>query len=438
MILGNASSFWNKPKLIKLQRPASLLELFFDIVVVALIGGIGHKLISEFQQNEYSWQSISFVVLQTLSVLLIWRTITMYSIKFEVHDLRHRLVIISCMLPMSLMATAGYVQSSDTDEYAIYLNTISYAVLMIVVAYILLSAAHFNKEDKFFYWHLMIKGLARVIAFTLILIELITPIISNGSNLLAEPEWRGFLLAMWASEFLIQMIADMYSFTRKYMCHFPNISRHLLKERYSILYIAFLGEMLVQVISSFAKTSHSVNSLAFLLGSIIQIFLMFWLYFDLLNFNYLKKSYKAMWIYTFVMLLHFFSMLFISAGLSLIIQNPKVTRSSILLLAIGNSIHWTTSKLALYSFKSFNRDTRYLRPKWFHSILIGLFIVGVVASSILAYIYKMPHLLIWTIIGLQLTTIALLVITLKISMKKYRGMTLKEFDKIVPKIKQDW
>ncbi|TCG11844.1 low temperature requirement protein A [Mycoplasma todarodis] len=437
MILGNVSSFWNKPKLIKLQRPASLLELFFDIVVVALIGGIGHKLISEFQHNEYTWHSISFVVLQTLSVLLIWRTITMYSIKFEVHDLRHRLVIISCMLPMSLMATAGYVHNSHNDAYTIYLNTISYAMLMVVVAYILLSAARFNKEDKFFYWHLMIKGLARVVAFVLIIIKIIVPIISEGPNSLGDPKWKEFFVAMWASEFIIQMIADMYSFTKKYMCHFPTISRHLLKERYSILYIAFLGEMLIQVISSFAgEKSHSANSFIFLLGSIFQIFLMFWLYFDLLNYNHLKKSYKSMWIYTFVMLLHFFSMLFISAGLSLIIQ--KHARPAILLLAIGNAIHWTTSKLVLYSFKSFNRDTRYLRPKWFHSVLIGLFIIGIVTSSVLAYTYTSPHILIWTVIGLQITTIVLLVVTLKISIKKYKDMTLEEFDKIVPTIKQDW
>ncbi len=435
MISSEATKFWNKPKLIKIPRPASLLELFFDIVVVALIGGIGHKLITQFEHNDITWYSLSFVVLQTLSILLIWRAITMYSIKFEIHDLRHRLVIISCMLPMVLMATAGYVNTMDT--FIVYLNTIAYAVLMIVISYIFLSAAYANRNDKFFFWHLAIKGIARFLAFWFILVSLIVPIVFEGANSLSHVKWRELVAIMWGIEFLIQLSADMYASTQKYMCHFPVISRHLLKERYSILYIAFLGEMIIQIISTFAKQeSHSEESFIFLFGAIFQVFLMFWLYFDLLNYNYLKKSYRFVWIYTFTMLLFFFSMLFISSGLSLIIV--KNSKNAILLLAIGNSIHWATSKLALYAFKPYNRKARYIRPKWFHNILIVLFTIGILTSSAVAYIYVMPQILLWTVISLQLVTVGLLVYTLKLSTRKYSKMTLEEFEDCLPKIKQDW
>ncbi|CAM9130353.1 low temperature requirement protein A [Mycoplasma marinum] len=426
---------WNKPRLIKVQRPASLLELFFDIVVVALIGGIAHKLIFDVQNHSVGWVSMSFIILQTLSTLLVWRALTMYSIKFEVRDLRHRLVIFSCMFPMVLMASTGYAKGEVPDVYLVYLNLCSYGALMVSVSWIFISAAMSNKDDNFFFWYLMIKGITRTISFLLITISLIIPIAIDGTSNIVEDKWTKLITILWAVEFLIQLLGDLFSSMRRYTSHFPNISRHLLKERFSILYIAFLGEIIIQIISSFAH-HHDTESFVYLFASILQVFLMFWIYFDLLNYNDLKKSYKWIWIYSFIMLLMFFSMLFISCGLSLAIKG--FNEESVLLLLVGNLLYAGTSKIVLFSFNTFNKNKRYLEDSLFRIVVLVLWIAGLLVVISFTLVFKQEEIMIWGIITLEITTIILTSVAMIKSKKKYLHMTIKEFEAQLPKTKNDW
>ncbi len=73
----------------------------------------------------------------------------MYSIKFEINDIRHKIVIFSVMIPMIVMAAMGYVEKNS--KLSFYINGFSFMMLSLIVFFVFYTAAISNKVNKYLF-----------------------------------------------------------------------------------------------------------------------------------------------------------------------------------------------------------------------------------------------------------------------------------------------
>ena len=81
------------------ERRATWLELFYDLIFVAVISQLSHKL-----SADMSLIGILGYVFLFVPVWLIWLSSTYYNERFEVYDVRHRIFTFLKMIPVAAIA----------------------------------------------------------------------------------------------------------------------------------------------------------------------------------------------------------------------------------------------------------------------------------------------------------------------------------------------
>lgn len=274
-----------------LERKASWLELFWDLIFVAVLAELSHYVVHHFN----GFNGIFSFMLLFVPVWWIWNGITFYNERYEVNNVRHRVIMVVTMIPIAGMAYAIHDALGEMAATFAICNIIA----RLMLAYLWLSACRSPLE----------RQLSAHFSLGLT--------ISSGlfvASVFADPAYRVWL---WA----LASIADLSSplFSLHVQAKLPKISTSHLPERFGLLIIITLGETVMSSIKGLTELRH----LTWLTGviaveSLLITFLIWWLYIDHVMYRIFKPKmfYALSWCYLHLPLS--IAIIALSAGISII------------------------------------------------------------------------------------------------------------------------
>ncbi len=290
-------SWWQPPALRiseenKVERHATWLELFYDLVFVAVIAKIAH----DFNQDVSPSGFFHFIVLFT-SIWWLWVSSTLYSTRFDTDDPLHRFLTAMQMFGLAILAAnvhdgLGKNSAGFAFSYALVrtLNVIEYQRVL---------------------HHISI---ARNLAIVFVRSFGIVGTIWFVSTFVPMP-WRLFLwfLALvvdFATPLLIGQLGVQFA---------PNESH--LPERFGLFIIIVLGESIIGVVNGFVQQQQNILSIFSLAFGISIAFSLWWIYFDNLGGSAIESARacsRRVWAYQLWLYMHLpLSISFTAAGIGI-------------------------------------------------------------------------------------------------------------------------
>ena len=99
----------------EIHRSVSWLELFYDLVFVAVIAQLGHHL-----AGHMTWGGVAGYALLFVPVWWVWIASTYYNERFETYGLETRIFTFLQMLPVAAMAVFAHGALGETgDQFAL-------------------------------------------------------------------------------------------------------------------------------------------------------------------------------------------------------------------------------------------------------------------------------------------------------------------------------
>ncbi len=252
------SAIWKNPELRldedkDIERKASWLELFYDLVFIAVIAELAHKL-----QSDLSIGNFIVYMGLFLPAWWIWVGSTFYNDRFEQDDISHRIFTFLGMIPICFMAVSihGALKES-ANNYAL-----SYAAARIILTIMWLRAGKSNK-----YTRIMTQRFA--IGFTLSALLWISSIFVSSPS-------RFFI---WTFAMVIDILTP-YT-TMNLHKNMPAISRSHLPERFGLFIILAIAESVLGAIYGISQIHHfSFIDATIAILCLIIAFQVWWIYFD--------------------------------------------------------------------------------------------------------------------------------------------------------------
>ncbi len=236
-----------------IERKVTWLELFFDLMFVVMISQTSAKLTGTI--TIYNLQEF---VLIFLPIWWIWIGTTFYNERFETRGLETRLFYFLILIPFAGMS----VFSSDAITSQGALFALSYVLARGIIVFAWGRAAYHVKEFRPI-------GIVYMFGFcTSLLLFLISIFI---------PPPERFIL--WTIALVLETITPW--FTLKNQDKLPRMSNSKRPERFGLLVIIALGEMVVNVILGVKKNILITSWVAWAAVVAIAIcFALWWVYFD--------------------------------------------------------------------------------------------------------------------------------------------------------------
>ena len=362
------TKFWKIPSSYKNHhRSASLLELFFDILIVVLLGGAIHGWVHIFEEynahGEFSYKNAFYIFLQVVTVLFMWRNFMIYSTRYDSNNTRHRVFTMIIMLFVSFMDVSIYIVPHDeeTKTAVTIIDSIGMLVSLLLIAYMNLSAS-WKAENKYEKQFLKRTSFARVLSALLMVIGFTL----YGTS--SEDYVHWISLGIWSVNLVIWVTLDFLIYTKKYYANTELLNVHLIQERYSVLLIIFMGEMSIQAITNIAMHTDNLeevlNGIKKLVITMVIIFAWWWFFKEFYNYPDIAHRSKKIMLYTYSMMGIFVSIMISSTGISLILNKEgKLENIGKYTLAFGifawHIFEWTLSKILL----PFNKADKWILPK---------------------------------------------------------------------------
>jgi low temperature requirement protein LtrA len=274
--------WWQKPRSAaeQLDRQVSFLELFYDLVYVALIAQIAH----DFAHHMNPVGLRNFIALFII-VWWAWINGTLYHELHGNNDIRTRVFTFLQMFAVVAMAIFAHdAVGKNFDGFAI-----SYAFFQLILIYLWWRTGVHDPNH-------------RDLSIPYVIIFLINTALFAGSVFVeSDLRYWMWLMAMGLSIILPLsgiLISNKNETARAQMQEVMDISPSLV-ERFGLFSIIVLGEIVVAVVAgtSSVKVDLHIGIIA-LLGTLTGIGL-WWLYFDLVSHRKPKKGYWkfALWYY---------------------------------------------------------------------------------------------------------------------------------------------
>lgn len=232
------------------------LELFLDLVFVALIAELAHSL-----SEHVDWAGVGVFLFLFLPAWWAWIGPTFYADRFESDDASYRLAMFALMVPVAGLAIFAHDAIGDTaDGFAL-----SYMVARVVLIVLWLRGGYHNPPmrpvtDRY------------AVGFT------ISVMLWAVSLWLPAPE--RYLL--WGLGLAIDLLTPLP--TLKYQARLPRLSQSHLPERFGLFTIIVLGESVVGVVAGVAAAEDiSAGVLTAGILGLAMAFGLWWLYFDLVG-----------------------------------------------------------------------------------------------------------------------------------------------------------
>ncbi len=236
------------------KRSVSWLELFFDLVFVVIIARIAHNFLSDI-----SWGGFSAFLFMFLSVWWMWSSVTYFTERFKSTESLQRIYIFLMMIPVVGMTI--FTHDGFGENYPGFAT--SYLLSRVIFLGMILYASLKVKEYKAI-------GIG-FMTFTGLAIALIIGSLFVGENI---------RLYLWGAAILMEVLGPM--FTLEQQVKLPsNIKSSAVDERYGLLTIIVIGEMIASNANTLADSHHIDSQL--LINGFLALwigFAIWWMYFD--------------------------------------------------------------------------------------------------------------------------------------------------------------
>ncbi len=259
-------SWWRPPALRigeenNSERHATWLELFYDLVFVAVIAKLAHDLNQDFSAYGF----FRFLVLFT-SIWWSWVSSTLYSTRFDTDDPLHRFLTGIQMFFLTILATNVHNGLGE--------NSASFAF-----AYALVRTVNVIEYQRVLRHVSVVRKLTSVLVRNFGIIGAIWLV----STLVPIPlRWLLWLVAL-----ILDFVTPL-SIGKLSIQFAPN--HFHLPERFGLFIIIVLGESIIGVINGFVQQPQSILSILSLGFGISIAFSIWWIYFDNLGGSAIESA----------------------------------------------------------------------------------------------------------------------------------------------------
>lgn len=280
----NLRIWWQKPRKYREkedERRITFLELFYDLIYVVIIAELSHTLSADITIKSLLEFGFLFLI-----VWWAWLNGAMYHDNHGNNDIKTRIVTFMQMFSVAAMAIFAHnAFNSGSLGFAI-----SYAVFLLIITLLWWRSGYHDKDH-------------RVISYPYSATYLISTLLIVASLFFESP----IRFYFWAASLFLIIILPLALFLisrtkpkmQKQIGQTSTISSSMV-ERFGLLTIIVLGEVIIGVIQGVASHHHlNINiGITAALGMLIAIGL-WWLYFDFVSVNSPHKSLSAKfgWLY---------------------------------------------------------------------------------------------------------------------------------------------
>lgn len=254
---------WRKPVIhtaadVEEEKKATWLELFYDLIFVAVVAQLAHKL-----EAYISFKGVLKYIALFVPVWWVWIASTYYSNRFVVDDAGHKLFVFLKMIPICVFA---YSVHDAFGERSVYF-ALAYASLRII------HVLMWHRADK-------TNPIFRKVASYFTVGYLTAAALWIASVFVPAP----YRYILWAVGMFIDICTPFT--TMKMQQKIPNINVVHLPERFGLFVILALGESVIGAANGIAAQHHltMANSFIGFCGLIIA-FSIWWIYFEQVMVN---------------------------------------------------------------------------------------------------------------------------------------------------------
>jgi low temperature requirement protein LtrA len=241
------------------HRHATWLELFFDLVFVAIAGVITHHLL-EVHDGHIEKHSVWLYVSQFVAVWWIWATHTLFANRFDRDDVGHRALSLFIMLLM--VAIAPFLHDGlESAGPGVTAFVLLYVAVRLVLAAMFWRASRVSDDAP-----ILARNMSRAIVFGAA---------AAGAALLFD----GFLRPV---VFFGTIAAELVAFVWIGSSERQGLSvhrRHLV-ERIGLLSIILLGESIINLVAGLSGIEWSRYNVLAAMTGFVMLASIWWIYFD--------------------------------------------------------------------------------------------------------------------------------------------------------------
>ena len=244
-------------------RHATWLELFFDLVFVAVIGVVTHDLAHTHDGHIGLEQLIRFPLV-FIPVWWVWMTHTLYANRFDKDNREHRLFSLAIMAVMVVLST--FAETSLSQGFIYF--TALYALLRFMLA-LLYWFAHKQDADELVF--------AKELSFAIT-----AGAIVSLSSVFIEGNVKYVI-------FYIGIALDiLLQFRLRVKLHNKPLDRAHFVERIGLLAIIILGESMIAMVASLSHEQWNISDVISASTGFVLIGMIWWIYFD--SFPILERA----------------------------------------------------------------------------------------------------------------------------------------------------
>lgn len=244
----------------ELHRSATWLELFYDLVFVVAVAGLGQRLLAD-----HGWQGgLAFMGL-FVPLWWAWAGYTFYADRYDTDDLGQRLIAIAQIVAVAFMAASISGDTADST-FAFALAYLAARTVLVVMYVRARRHVHETRElvTGYIYGHSIAIGIWAI-------------------SLAVPADVRPFL---WA----IGLAIDFYTpfHLRKIQAKVPLDVSHL-PERFGLFTILVLGESIAAVVAGLSHRGWDLEPIIAAVLSILIATSLWWIYFDNLEGSVVRR-----------------------------------------------------------------------------------------------------------------------------------------------------
>jgi low temperature requirement protein LtrA len=245
------------------ERRVTWLELFFDLMFVILISQLSLKLYGNVNLN-----TIFEFVITFLPVWWVWIGTTFYNERFETQGLENRFFYLILMFPILGMSLFSKESTSSTSAYYALFYSLARTFIIILWGRATYHVREFRKV-----------GIIYVTGFSVSIILFIL-------SIFITPPERFYV---WAFAIFLEFLTPFLTLNKQK--HLPKLSTSKRPERFGLLIIIALGELIVNITSGLKLVKeYDLNVVLLVFASVFLSFLLWATYFDFIGRRVPKAS----------------------------------------------------------------------------------------------------------------------------------------------------
>jgi len=276
--------WWQKPRKYSEkedERRITFLELFYDLIYVVIIAELSHTLSADITIKSLLEFGFLFLI-----VWWAWLNGAMYHDNHGNNDIKTRIVTFMQMFSVAGMAIFAHnAFNSGSFGFAI-----SYAAFLLIITFLWWSSGYHDKDHR---------AISNPYSATYLISTLLIVASLFFESSIRFYFWAAALFLIISLPIALFLISRTKPKMQKQIDQDSTISSSML-ERFGLMTIIVLGEVIVGVIQGVASSHHlDLNiGITAALGMLVAIGL-WWLYFDFVSMNSPRKKHSAEfgWLY---------------------------------------------------------------------------------------------------------------------------------------------